>query len=225
MVAGRRRATERRLALIYHDPRKPYALTGSAKNLQKAYQTTYKKDVSINTVNKFLSKQADYTLFHPIPKRNVPRRHIIVHAKGIRAEADLIFMTSLAKQNSGHKYILILIDCFSRFVYARALLDKTSAQVLAAINDIYEKDGARFTRLYTDNVSKLHTHVPCSRCVACMWIVCCITILVAALTDNYTCHSFATGHRIREFKTKGMVSRARHYQAPLQCRELALRAR
>lgn len=49
------------------------------------------------------------------------------------AQADLIDMRALARVNGGVKFILLVIDCFSRFVWTYPLKTKSGAEVAAAL--------------------------------------------------------------------------------------------
>ena len=50
-------------------------------------------------------------------------------------------MDDLVKYNRGYKYILVCIDIFSRYAWARPLKLKTSAAVTIAFTDIVKTSG------------------------------------------------------------------------------------
>ena len=45
------------------------------------------------------------------------------------------------KQNKDYRYILVVLDIFSRFAWARPLKKKTGVEVSNALNDIFIKSG------------------------------------------------------------------------------------
>ena len=49
---------------------------------------------------------------------------------------DLIEISSVASVNMQIKYILCVIDCFSRFLWVRPIENKSSKNVLAALQSI-----------------------------------------------------------------------------------------
>ena len=62
---------------------------------------------------------------------------------------DLIELQKLAKFNKGHRYILVFIDVFSKYAWARPLKDKKAPSVRAALRDIFEQ-GRQPTQLQSD---------------------------------------------------------------------------
>lgn len=84
------------------------------------------------------------------PKRNrFPRRS--VYAKNVDEiwTADLIDVHRFARVNRGYKYILVVLDVFSRFAWARPLKTKTGAEVANAFRDIFQV-GRTPAKLWTD---------------------------------------------------------------------------
>ena len=69
-------------------------------------------------------------------------------------QADLIDMRSLSQWNSDIKWILFVVDTFSRKCFYRILRTKTGDEVLNALRKIVEESG-RFNRLMTDAGSEL----------------------------------------------------------------------
>lgn len=53
-------------------------------------------------------------------------------------DVDLMYVGNLSKENDGVKYLLFVIDIFSRYLWVKPLKDKTAKTVLAAIKDIFK---------------------------------------------------------------------------------------
>ena len=53
--------------------------------------------------------------------------------------ADLIDYRKFSRQNAGYKYILVIIDAFSRFAHTAALKTKKAEDSAAAMDTIFEK--------------------------------------------------------------------------------------
>lgn len=66
-------------------------------------------------------------------------RRIIV--KGIEDiwAGDLLMMSTFSKENKNYKYILNVIDCFSKYVWSVALKKKNSLEVSDAFEKIQSK--------------------------------------------------------------------------------------
>lgn len=80
---------------------------------------------------------------HRSARKHYKRRH--VHMIGIdnHWQVDLVDMNSIAKFNRKHRFILTVIDTFSKFGFARKLKTKKGEEVTSAIKSIFE-DSNRF---------------------------------------------------------------------------------
>lgn len=76
---------------------------------------------------------------HRYARKNFPRRKYVMYGIADTIQADLIEMQPFESENSGHRYILIAIDIFSKMAYAEPLKDKTSVSVTQAMNRIIER--------------------------------------------------------------------------------------
>lgn len=87
-------------------------------------------------------------LHKPI-RRKFKRRSTVV--KGIKDlfQADLAQLDAYARLNKNFKYALIVIDCFSKYVWARPLKTKNAEEVVKAFESIF-KEGACPRNLQTD---------------------------------------------------------------------------
>ena len=61
-------------------------------------------------------------------------------ASGVDAiwTADLVDMQSFARTNKGYKYILMIIDVFSKYGWAVPLKTKTGLEVTKAFQDLWK---------------------------------------------------------------------------------------
>ena len=58
--------------------------------------------------------------------------------------ADLIDLRSHSKINGGMKYVLMVIDCFSKFGYGIPSRTKTGSEVMEAFQSLFKKETLRF---------------------------------------------------------------------------------
>jgi transposase InsO family protein len=119
------------LKSIYYDVKHPAGFA-SVKKLAKASNLPYSQ------VKKWLKSQATYTL-HKQAKKKYPTRHYIVHDVDRQWQVDLCDVASIARQNSGHHFILTVIDIFSRYAWARALKTKHGKEVAKAFQSIFNE--------------------------------------------------------------------------------------
>ena len=125
--------------LDYYNENKPGAFRGAA-----AFQRT----VQNPKAKKWLLTQDAYTLHKPV-RRQFPRRKIIVAGPKQQFQADLIDFSRLQKYNDGFKFILVVIDVFSKYAYVECIKNKTSKSVIAAFSKILKRSG-HFSTLQTD---------------------------------------------------------------------------
>ena len=92
------------------------------------------------------------------PARKIyTRRRVIVKGIGDLWQADLAEFQLYARENKGYKYILIVIDCFSKYLWTRAIKNKTGEEVTKAFNDIFSR-GKIPQNLQTDNGTEFYNH-------------------------------------------------------------------
>ena len=77
---------------------------------------------------------------HKPARKNFPRRRVKVLGIGDLLQADLVEMIPYARENKGYKYMLTVIDCFSKKAYAVPVKDKTGANVTQALKSILPND-------------------------------------------------------------------------------------
>lgn len=81
---------------------------------------------------------------HKPVRRNYKRRKVILKGISDLFQSDLCVLANYARYNKGYKYILIVIDCFSKFLWTRALKTKSATEVRDAILDIFSSEKPKF---------------------------------------------------------------------------------
>lgn len=82
-------------------------------------------------------------------RKNFKRRRTIVKGIDDLWQVDLAEYPQHAKENKGCKFILVVIDCFSKFLWTRALKSKSADDVSKAMADVLQ-EGRRPTHLQSD---------------------------------------------------------------------------
>jgi hypothetical protein len=83
-------------------------------------------------IEEWLSGQNTYTLHKPVRKR-FPRNPYTVKNIYDVWEMDLAELSSLSKHNDKHKYLLNVIEVFSRYAWSVPLKDRTASSVTSAL--------------------------------------------------------------------------------------------
>lgn len=88
-------------------------------------------------------------LYKPI-RKNFLRRKVIQKGINDTWQADLIVFNDYVKENKGFRYILTIIDIFSKKAWAVALKTKGGLEVTKAFQSILEKHRQKIKNLCTD---------------------------------------------------------------------------
>jgi hypothetical protein len=99
-----------------------------------------------------LNNQDDYSLQKPA-RHPVKRANVVVAGIDNQWDADLADISSLSKFNKGIKFLLVVIDIFSRFVWVQPLKNKTGKKVVEGFKQILQK-GRKCKKLRTDKGSE-----------------------------------------------------------------------
>ena len=89
-------------------------------------------------------------LLKPKLKR-FPRRRVFSPNVDRIWTMDLMVVEKYSKQNKNYKYIIVVLDLFSRFAWARPLKTKTGLEVSQALKDIFTKSDRKPTRIWSDD--------------------------------------------------------------------------
>lgn len=110
-----------------------------------------------------MSKQAVVDEIHRPARKNFLRRNVILKGIDDLWQADLIDFRSIKHFNQGFQYILVVIDCFSKYVWAVPIKNKTKSETTHAFKQILN-DSTRYpknlqtdmgTEFYNDSFKKL----------------------------------------------------------------------
>ena len=86
--------------------------------------------------------------------RNFRKRRVISYGVDKIWAADLIEMTQYSKWNKGIKYLLTVIDVFSKYGWIVPLKDKKTESVSLAFDEIFKKSKRKPEKLWTDKASE-----------------------------------------------------------------------
>lgn len=100
-------------------------------------------------MNKDRSLRIAKELHKPIIKK-FERRRILPRAIDEIWTADLMILSKYSRTNNGNKYILNVIDTFSKFVWSVPLKTKTGPEVSKAFMNIVKSSGRHPNLLHTD---------------------------------------------------------------------------
>ena len=117
------------LKKLYLDSKFPGSYSGAYKFYQEVKNIHPK--VTLKKVNEFLKSQDAYTL-HKRTRKPKFRRTLVFKPRDLW-QIDLLDMQKYGKENDGYRYICVIIDCFSRYVWVKPLKNKTGKATVKAL--------------------------------------------------------------------------------------------
>ena len=97
-------------------------------------------------------------LHRPV-KRKFEKRQVLVRNVDDTWAADLVDMQYYSRTNKGFKYILMIIDVFSKYGWAIPLKNKTSAEVVRAFTELWNSGQKPPKYLWTDKGKEFNNRV------------------------------------------------------------------
>ena len=122
-----------KLEQLYYNPKSPAAYAGEQALYKLAKQSS--KNVKLQDVRDWLRKQQTYTLHKPIRKKFL-RRKTVVAGIDTQWQADLADLSKLSKFNDKHRYLLCIIDVFSKYAWVVPIKDKTGKTLVIAFKSV-----------------------------------------------------------------------------------------
>ena len=118
------------LSKLYLDPQFPGSFSGADKFFL-AVKNLYPK-VTKRKVLQALNRLDPYTL-HKRSIRPTKFRRTWTHAPRDLWQIDLLDLQKFKSENEGYRYLCVIIDCFSRFLWVQPLSNKTSKSIVKAL--------------------------------------------------------------------------------------------
>ncbi|XP_053385652.1 uncharacterized protein LOC123560105 [Mercenaria mercenaria] len=128
------------LRRIYTDPSHPASFSGPGR-LKREVEREGKYDLSKSEIRSFLESQDTYSLNRLVQRRH-KRNRIVVSGVKQQYDMDLCDMSKLSRYrgNKGTKFLLTVIDVFSRRAFVKPLGNKGATTVAKALGEILTDD-------------------------------------------------------------------------------------
>jgi Integrase core domain/Chromo (CHRromatin Organisation MOdifier) domain len=134
---------------VYSDPRQPGSF-GGAEKLKYGVEKVNGVEVKERDAQNWLSKKDTYTRFRS-SRKNFKRNPIIVAHIDAQWQGDLADVSNLSRNNKGIRFLLVLIDVLSKFIWVEPLKTKNGEDVLAGFKRIFQRTTRRPLKLQTDD--------------------------------------------------------------------------
>ena len=136
------------LEAVYTDPRLPGSFSGPEK-LKRGVQKSQDYTVSIKSIKEWLRQKDTYTKYRAA-RKNFPRNRIVAANIVALWQGDLAEVGDLIKENGDVKYLLVIIDVMSKYVWVEPLKTKECKEILTAMKNIFQRSGRKPEKLQTD---------------------------------------------------------------------------
>ena len=93
---------------------------------------------------------------HARATKKFVRRKVVTVGKNDVWAGDLVDMAEWKDKNDGYKYMINIIDVFTRYAWSIPLKDKTAKSILEAFKSILRDSGGKPNRLWTDKGSEFY---------------------------------------------------------------------
>lgn len=133
----------RQLDRIYLNPKHPAAFS-SVENVKRSV-----KGFSRKKIQEYLKGVPTYTLHRQIRHR-FSRRKTTSAGPKFSVQADLCDYSAYAKDNDGVKFLLTMVDVYTRMLYVEPLKNKSGLEVAKAMGKIFSENKLEPVYLHTD---------------------------------------------------------------------------
>ena len=135
------------LTKIYYDVLNPAGFS----SVQKLFKAAKKilPSITLKQVKHWLKHQNTYTRHHRV-RRRFPRRKTLSGGIDDVWQMDLCDLSKLSRFNSGYRFLLTVIDVFSRYAFVRPLKNKSGLEVAKAIESIFETEQRKPSKIGFD---------------------------------------------------------------------------
>jgi len=126
---------------LCHDAGSPALFTSLPKLLaaEPAERKMKGKPQSFGVIKAWLEEQDAYTLHRPAKKRFAHNPYTVTNVMDVW-ECDLLDVQAYAKYNDNYKYILSVIDIFSKFLFLVTVKTKSGPAATTAFLSIFDVD-------------------------------------------------------------------------------------
>jgi hypothetical protein len=143
MVVLTKKLIDNELKYLYYNKKSAVSFTGKSTVHKELIKRLRNKNVKFTTkelsplVDEWFKSQRTYTL-HKAVRKKIARPPVIVKGVNEQLQMDLIDMQKLAKENRGHRFILTIVDAFSRRAWAFAIKNKEGNTVRLALEGFFK---------------------------------------------------------------------------------------
>ena len=146
------------LSELYSDPKFPGSFSG-AEHFYKEVKAV-NPEVTKQQVSEFLKSKPSYYLHKTTQKPRKYRRTLVYGPRDL-LQIDLLDLQKYSLENRGYRYICVIIDCFTKFIWLKPLKNKTGKSLVKALALLLMTERPKLiqcdqgTEFFNKNVAKM----------------------------------------------------------------------
>ena len=146
------------LSELYSNPKFPGSFSGAERFYKEV--KAINPEVTKKQVSEFLRSKPSYYLHKSTRKPKKYRRTLVYHPRDL-FQIDLLDMQKYRNENKGYRYICVIIDCFTKFMWLKPLKNKTGKSLVKALALLLMMEKPRLiqadqgTEFFNKNVAKM----------------------------------------------------------------------
>ena len=134
---------------IYKDPANPGGFSSQKKLLRNA--RLLRDDITLGDVKEYLTHQSSFTRHGNVPKKFIKRRVFIKEGPGFLLSGDLADMSAHStKDNDNVRYLMFLIDCYSRKLWVFPLINKKGSSIAEMLDGFLKSIKYKYSLFWVD---------------------------------------------------------------------------
>ena len=134
---------------IYKNIKNPGGLSSVDKLYREIKKDSKLDDIKKKDVEKYLQGQSSHTL-HKIKRHKFSRRKMMFPGPGHTLASDVFYINRFSKANNNIRYILVVMDSFSRFISLHPLSSLKASCVVPVFRKVLEDSLYPYVKLFTD---------------------------------------------------------------------------
>lgn len=135
---------------VYYDISHP-----SSYSSIKKLSTSGKRSVQETAL--WLKSQDAYTLHKPVRKR-FQRNPYMMSYIDYEWQIDLMDLRQFGRENDSHKYVLVVIDIFSKYIWLYALKSKSGKEICHSLRGVFDNSHRKPRLLFSDKGKEFLNH-------------------------------------------------------------------
>jgi len=144
---------------LRNDLRKKWKTVGSPiafAGISKIYKY-YQKHLTKKQIEHILQSIPVYSKFKEVKKARLYNPFFIYYLHQ-QWQLDIMYAIDLKEWNDGVKYLLVVMECFSRKIFVTHMKDKSTETTITCFDDIHTHIGSTPNTLYMDKGSEFNSH-------------------------------------------------------------------